>query len=156
MSPEQFWAGKSRRASQEGRGAGQGGDGARVLDLSSGFRAGTRFQPLLLMTSSSEGQTGGGWAAGACSEKPAGLGRVITVAGRPAEDWGRYLDGRGPRIVPGGRCSENTLEGGAARLSAAALGIGRRSAPRAESTFINFVWEALRERGRGTEREGGS
>lgn len=68
-------------------------------------------------------------------------------------DWGRYLDGRGRRIVPGGGRSENTLGGGAARLSAAALGIGRRSAPRAESTFINFVWEALRERGRGAERE---
>ena len=68
-------------------------------------------------------------------------------------DWGRYLDGRRPRIVPGVGRSENTLGGGAARLSAAALGIGRRSAPRAESTFINFVWEALRERGRGAERE---
>lgn len=148
MLPEQFWAGKSRRASQEGRDAGLGGNEAGVLDLSSGLRTGTRFQPLLLMTSSREGQTGGGWAAGP--------GRAIPVARRPAEDWGRYLVGRGPRIVPGGRCSENTLEGGAARLSAAALGIGRRSAPRAESTFINFVWEALRERGRGAEREGGS
>lgn len=78
------------------------------------------------------------------------------MARRPAKDWGRYLDGRGTRFIPGGRCSENTLGGGAARLSAAALGIGRRSAPRAESTFINFVWEALRERGRGAEREGGN
>lgn len=42
------------------------------------------------------------------------------------------------------------------QLSAAALGIGRRSAPRAESTFINFVWEALGERGRGAKRGGGS
>lgn len=43
-----------------------------------------------------------------CSEKPAGPGRAIPVARRLAEDWGRYLDGRGPRIVPGDRCSENT------------------------------------------------
>lgn len=62
------------------------------------------------------------------------------------------MDGRGQRIVPRGGRRENTLGGGAARLSVAALGIGRRSAPRAESTFINFVWEALRERGRGTKR----
>lgn len=68
-------------------------------------------------------------------------------------DWGRYLDGRGQRIVPGGGRGENTLGGGAARLSSAALGIGRRLALRAESTFINFVWEALRERGRGAQRE---
>lgn len=87
MSPEQFWAGKSRRAyRKEGRDTGQGGDGARVLDLSSGLRAITRFQPLLLMTSSREGQTGGAWATGECSEKPAGLGRAIPVARRPAED----------------------------------------------------------------------
>lgn len=60
-----------------------------MLDLSSGLRAGTQFQPLLLMTSSREGHTGGGWAAGACSEKPAGPGRAIIVAGRPAEVPGR-------------------------------------------------------------------
>lgn len=77
------------------------------------------------------------------------------MARRPPKGWGKYLDRRGPRIVPGGGRSENTLGGGAARLSAAALGIGRRSAPRAESTFINFVWEALCERGRGAELEGG-
>lgn len=78
MLPEQFWAGKSRRASQEGRDTGLGGNEAGVLDLSSGLRTGTRFQPLLLMTSSREGQTGGGWAAGP--------GRAIPVARRPAED----------------------------------------------------------------------
>lgn len=90
------------------------------------------------------------------SGSPGGPGGAFAWPVDQSAGWGRYLDGHGRRIVPGGGRSENTLGGGDARLRAAALGIGRRSAPRAESTFINFVWEALRERGRGAEREGGS
>lgn len=87
ISPELFWAGREEPSSLAGgRGTGQGGDGTRVLDLRSGLRAGTRFQPLLSMTSSREGRAGGGWAAGACSEKPAGPGRAVLVARRPAKD----------------------------------------------------------------------
>lgn len=58
------------------------------------------------------------------------------------------------RDRPEGRARRRHLGRRRRAAERVALGIGRRSAPRAESTFINFVWEALRERGRGAE--GGS
>ena len=62
------------------------------------------------------------------SESPRSPGGALEWPDDRPGDWGRYLDGRRPRIVPGGGRGENTLGGGAARLSSAALGIGRRLA----------------------------
>lgn len=82
--------------------------------------------PVFGVTPSAKLAPPGGVKAGASFGKP-GL-EDSRVARRSARGLGQALDGRGPRIVPGGGRGENTLGGGAA-ADAAAPGNRTRPAP---------------------------